>query len=618
MSYLAALFTDNEKVVPGPTFFIFFSYLPTLLGCALECPGFCIMLGLFDEPGGPGRVKNKMGLKNKACSLPIPLNHRASTSPAGSPLFLAADPTLPQLSRRNFLRLSAMAAAAGILVPNHKPVAAQSMTSSERELLLHAIDMARSAGAHYADARIIRTQFEAIGAREQMITQVQSTDSFGINLRALVGGSWGFSATQIMTRDAVARMATDAVAIARANNDVAPATTILAPVDIFPDADWVTPHSVDPFDVSLEDKAALLLRINEEALRVNNVRFSSSSILSVKEERLLATSEGSFIRQTILRINPSVAITAISPSGDDFQTRGNVVQPAGRGYEYIRGLELAASAGGWAEEAAMKLEAAPVQPGKWDLVLHPSNLWLTIHESIAHPTELDRALGFEANYAGTSFVYPPREVIGNLKLGPGFMQIVGNRTEFGGCATTGWDDEGVPAESWPIIKDGIFVDYQTTREQAEWISQYTGITSSHGCSYGQDWESMPFQRMPNVSLLPGDNDLDEDDVIGATERGILIEGDGSYSIDQQRFNIQFGGQVFWEIRNGRKYRMLRDVAYVGRTPEFWNALDVIGGPETYFLGTSFSDAKGQPMQLNAVSHGCPISLFRNIDIINTG
>ena len=546
----------------------------------------------------------------------IPINHLGSATTAGSPFIPNSAALQTGLSRRDFMRLSALAAASGLVLPR-RPVAAQSMTSTESELLSLAMDVAGSEGADYADGRVIRTQFEAVGAREQMITQVQSTDSYGINVRALVGGSWGFAATQIFTRDAVANIAREAVAIARANNEVAPSTTVLAPVDIFPDADWVTPHSIDPFTIPIEDKAALLLRVNEEALRVNNIRFSSSSILSVKEERLLATTEGSVVRQTLMRINPSINITAISPDGSDFQSRSAVVEPAGRGYEYVMGLELAANAQGWAEEAAMKLDAPGVEPGKWDLVLHPSNLWLTIHENIGHPTELDRALGFEANYAGTSFIYPPEDVIGKLKMGPEFLQFEGNRTEFGGCATTGWDDEGVPAEAWPIIKDGIFVDYQTTREQAAWISQHTGIDRSHGCSYGQNWESMPFQRMPNVSMLPGEENLSEDDVIAATERGILVEGRGSYSIDQQRYNIQFGGQVFWEIRNGRKYQMLRDVAYVGRTPEFWNSLDVIGGPQTYFLGASFGDAKGQPIQVNAVSHGCPISLFRDIDIINT-
>jgi TldD protein len=552
--------------------------------------------------------------------LPFPRNHLPFYHSNNSVLDAAPTTQSTSINRRDFMKLAGITAAGPAIAtrfPLHSPVAAQSLTSSERELLLLAIDAAKDAGAHYADARIIRSQFEAVSTREQTITQIQNTDSFGINLRALVGGSWGFAATQVLTRDSVAAMAREAVTVANANNAVAPAQTTLAPVDIFPDANWVTPHSVDPFLIAIEDKASLLLRINEEALRVNNVRYASSSILSVKEERMLATTEGSLINQTFLRINPAVNITAISDDGRDFQTRNAVIEPAGRGYEYVMGLELAGNAERWAEEAAMKLEAAPVEPGKWDLVLHPSNLWLTIHESIGHPTELDRALGFEANYAGTSFIHPPEDVIGKLKLGPEFMQFVGNRTEFGGCATTGWDDEGVPAEFWPIIKDGIFVDYQTTRDQVGLISDYTGIERSHGCAYGQDWESMPFQRMPNVSMLPGEQRLSQEDVIASTDRGILIEGRGSYSIDQQRYNIQFGGQVFWEIRNGRKYQMLRDIAYVGRTPEFWNALDVIGGSSTYYLGASFGDAKGQPMQVNAVSHGSPISLFRDIDIINT-
>jgi TldD protein len=493
----------------------------------------------------------------------------------------------------------------------------QALGSTEKELLLYAIDIAKASGADYADGRVILTQFEAIGTREAKITQVRSTDSYGINVRALVGGSWGFSATQEWSKEAIAKMAKEAVALAKANNAVAPSKSVLAPVEKFPNASWVTPHTIDPFDVSLEEKAGLLFEANAAALKTKNVRFVSSNILSVKEHRLVATSEGSFIDQTFFRVSPSMNITAISSDGRDFQSRGSVAEPAGRGYEYVLGCDLVGNAPKWAEEAAMKLKATSVDPGKWDLVVHPSNLWLTIHESIGHPTELDRTLGYEANYAGTSFLHPPEKVLGSMKLGPKFMQFVGNRTEVGGCATTGWDDEGVPAESWPIIKDGVFVDYQTTREQAAWIEDQTGIKRSHGCSYGQNWQSMPFQRMPNVSLMPGKENLSEEDVIGATDRGIMVEGRGSYSIDQQRYNIQFAGQVFWEIKNGKKHRMLRDVAYVGRTPEFWNSLDVIGGKDTYFLGASFSDAKGQPMQVNAVSHGCPTTLFRNIDIINT-
>ena len=546
-------------------------------------------------------------------ALPLPVNHLGSLTDSGTPFIPET-----RVSRRDFMRYSSALAAAGLIVPKPQPVLAQILTSTERELLLLAIDAAMSAGADYADGRVIRSQFEAIGTREQTITRVENSESFGINVRALVGGSWGFSATQIFERSAVSAMAREAVTIARANNEIAPSTAQLAPVDVFNDVEWVTPHNVDPFTVSLDDKAALLLRINEEALRVNYVEYSSSSILSIREDRLTATSEGSLINQTYFRIAPSVNITAISSDGRDFQTRSAVVEPAGRGYEYVMGLELAGNAQRWAEEAAMKLEATPVAPGKWDLLLHPSNLWLTIHEAIGHPSELDRVLGFEANYAGTSFMSPPEEVLGNLRMGQEFMQFIGNRTEPGGCATTGWDDEGVPADSWSIIRDGVLVDYQTTREQAAWIEPYTGISSSHGCAYGEIWESMPFQRMPNVSLMPSEADINDEDIIGDTERGILIEGRGSYSIDQQRYNIQFGGQVFWEIRNGRRERMLRDVAYVGRTPEFWNAMDMIGGPSSYYLGASFGDAKGQPMQVNAVSHGCPMARFRDIDIINTG
>jgi TldD protein len=197
------------------------------------------------------------------------------------------------------------------------------------------------------------------------------------------------------------------------------------------------------------------------------------------------------------------------------------------------------------------------------------------------------------------------------------MTVIGNRTEPGGLATCGWDDEAVPAQSWPIVDKGTFVNYQTTREMVDWIDDLTKMRSSQGTSFGEDWASIPFSRMPNVSLAPSPRDVSADEVFAQTKRGIYIEGNGSYSIDQQRYNFQFGGQVFWEIRDGKRTRMLRDVAYQARTPDFWHALAFIGGRSTYQLGASSSDAKGQPMQLNAVSHGCPLALFRGINVINT-
>jgi TldD protein len=526
--------------------------------------------------------------------------------------------------RREFVRILGSAGAVAALSRfDVLEAAAQRNTApgpdpSERDLALLALDAARSAGASYADVRISRLSFESLSTREHQITSVSRRESFGIGIRALVGGSWGFAATREVSRDEVVRAARDAAAIAAANDRVAPNTIVLAPVPKVPDGRWVTPHRVDPFTVSLESKAELLFRTNEEALKVKGVRFVSSSVSSVKEHRLVATSEGSIIQQTFIRVNPDVTITAVAADNSDSQTRSSATSPAGRGWEYVTGLTLPERAVQYANEAVMKLSAPPVEPGVYDLVLHPSHLWLTIHESVAHPSELDRALGYEANYAGTTFLAPPEKVLGKFRLGGDLMTFVANRTEVGGCATVGWDDEGVPASSYPIVDKGLFVSYQSaTRDMVNLMAAISRRKTPPGHAYGEDWTSLPFPRMSNVSLLPASRNISEEEVIAAARRGIFIEGRGSYSIDQQRYNFQFGGQTFWEIRNGKKGRMLRDVAYAARTPEFWRSMTMIGGRQTYELGGSFSDAKGQPMQLNAVSHGCPVALFRGVSVLRT-
>ena len=487
----------------------------------------------------------------------------------------------------------------------------------EKDLVLLALDAVRSAGASYADVRITHGNLESVTTRERQITNVSKSETYGIGIRALVGGSWGFAATRDLSREPVARTAKQAAAVAAANDRINPFKTTLAPVERVANGRWITPHDIDPFTIPIDQKAELLFKTNEEALRVKGVRFVTSSINSIRESRLLGTTDGSLIQQTFLRISPNVNVTAVSADNADFQTRNANLAPRAAGWEYVIGLQMQENVLRWAEDAAAKLSAAPVQAGIWDLVLHPSHLWLTIHESIGHPTELDRAMGYEANFAGTSFVAPPDKVLNKLKYGPALMNIVGNRTELGGCATCGWDDEGVLAQSWPIIEKGIFVNYQTTREMAPWIANFTKVRRSLGTSYGQNWASIPFSRMPNVSLMPNMQDISEEDVISATDRGIYIEGDGSYSIDQQRYNFQFGGQVFWEIQAGKRTRMLRDVAYQARTPDFWNSMAMLGGKNTYKLGGALNDGKGQPEQLNAVSHGCPIALFRNVNVINT-
>ena len=530
----------------------------------------------------------------------------------------------PKMDRRTFVQMAGTAGAV-LASGGWEPAHGQQETTppapgpdaGERELVLLALDAVKSAGAAYADVRITRRDWESVNTRERQITSVNNSESYGIGVRALVGGSWGFAATQDLSETAVVRAAREAAAVATANDRVNPVETVLAPVEVVADGRWITPYEIDPLAVSVEEKAELLFRTNEEALKVDGVRFVTSGVSSVRESRLLGTTDGSMIQQTFFRLLPYVNVTAVSSDNSDFQNRDAALSPMGSGWEYIVDLQLPENALRWAEEAARKLTAPSVEPGEWDLVLDPSHLWLTLHESIGHPTELDRAVGYEANYAGTSFLAPPEEVLNKFQYGPEFMNIVGNRTEVGGCATCGWDDEGVPAGDWSIVDKGIFVNYQTTRESAAWISDLTNVSASLGCSYGEGWWAVPFQRMPNISLMPNEEDISREEVIAATDRGIYIEGRGSYSIDQQRYNFQFGGQTFWEIRDGRRGRMLRDIGYQARMPDFWNSMALLGGEQTYELGATFNDGKGQPPQANAVSHGCPVALFRNVNVINT-
>ena len=535
-------------------------------------------------------------------------------------------------TRRDFIKQGGIAAAAVAAAGMFNPAEAMSgfvagaaeMPTEDniRDLMMAAINTARGLGASYSDVRIGRYRNSIVFTREQQIVNTADTDSIGAGVRALVDGTWGFGATKVLTKDGVAAAAREAVAIAKANRIARDQPVVLAPVQSYPNATWKSDFKIDPFTIPIEQRADLLLKANAEALKVKGVRFVNSGLLFVKEDRNFASTEGSVISQTIVRTAIPFQITAVSPDFSDFQTRGNVVAPAGRGWEYVLEQDLVANAPKWAEEAVNKLGAKSVEVGRYDLVLHPTHLWLTIHESIAHPTELDRAMGYEANYAGTSFVSPPEKVLGKLKYGPEFMNIQGDRSQPGACATIGYDDEGVKPEDFMIIKNGVVNDYQTTREQANWLKWWYDAnkrpTRSHGCSNADNWSSVQFRRMPNVSLLPGAKDLSWDDIIGATDRGIAIIGDGSFSIDQQRYNAQFGGQVFYEIKGGKIVGMLKDVAYQMRTPDFWNSMDMIGGKKSYFLGGAFNDGKGQPGQVNAVSHGCVPSRFRNINVINTG
>jgi TldD protein len=473
-----------------------------------------------------------------------------------------------------------------------------------------ALSTARKLGATYADIRINRYRTEAIGTREQQVQNVSRGQNFGFGVRVLYKGTWGFAASRSVTADDVRRITQQAFEIAKANSAFQRKPISLVPVEKVVTT-WKNAFEKDPFEVSIDDKIQFLLSLNAAAMKTKGVGFVNSNMSFVNEQKYFASTDGSRIEQYIIRANPSFNVTAINPSNGDFQSRSALGGPQGMGYEYIEKHDWKKEAQQAGEEAVMKLTAKSVEPGKYDLVLHPTHLWLTIHESVGHPTELDRALWWEANYAGTSFLTPDKT--GKLQFASKMVNFVADRTQPTGLATVGYDDEGVPGQKWHLIKDGVFVDWQTTRD----LAAMTGKKTSYGCQHADSWGSVSFPRMPNVSLQPGPGNTTIDDLIGGVENGILIMGDGSFSIDQQRYNFQFGGQVFWEIKNGKRGQMLRDVAYQSRTTDFWNSCDGLGGQATYEIGGSFSDGKGEPGQSNAVSHGCPPARFRQVNVLNT-
>jgi TldD protein len=479
----------------------------------------------------------------------------------------------------------------------------------DRELLMRALETAKQKGASYADIRVNRYLRQSINTREKRVTNISNSESFGFGIRVLVDGTWGFAASQNVTAAEIDRVAAQAVAIARANRAAQGKPIVLAPVKAYKDT-WQTPVMKDPFRVPTENKVDLLLAINAAALKVKGAAFCTSNMNFVKEQKQFASTEGSEIEQVIIRQAPSFTVTAVDRQAGKFKTRNSLAEPIGAGYEWTESYPWVQEAEKAAEQAVQKLSAKSVEPGKYDLILVPSNLWLTIHESVGHPTELDRALGYEANYAGTSFLTTDK--LGKFKFGSDIVNFFADRTQPQALATCGYDDDGVPTHEWDLIRNGVFVDYQTTRDQAAWIGQ----KESHACSYAASWGSVPFQRMPNVSLRPGREKLTLDELIADTKRGILGEGRSSYSIDQQRYNFQFSAQLFFEIRDGKIAGLVEDAAYQAITPEFWNSCDRICS-EGYTLGGSFYDGKGEPGQVNAVSHGCAAARFRNVNIINT-
>jgi TldD protein len=474
-----------------------------------------------------------------------------------------------------------------------------------------ALAAAKKEGASYADIRLNRYRVQFIFTRDRRVQNIVNTEDYGFGVRVIVDGTWGFASSSVVTKDEIARVTAQAVGIARANKRINTDPVTLAPVEPYRTS-WNTPVVKNPFDMPIQPKLDLLLQINEEALKVPGASFVSAFMQFVNEHKYFASSEGSHIEQSLIRSYPSFTITAVDKASGKFYSRNALTAPMGMGYEYVDAYPLLQETKVAAEEAVAMHKAKPATAGVKTLILHPSNLWLTIHESIGHSTELDRALGYEANFAGTSFLTTDK--LGKFEIGSKLVNIVADKTQDHAMATCGYDDDGVKTTKWNLIKNGLFVDYQTTRDQAHLIGQ----KASHGCSYADNWSSVPFQRMPNVSLEPGDQDLSEEAIIAATDDGVYVKGNASYSIDHQRYNFQFSGQTCWEVKKGKITAQLRDLAYQSNTPDFWKSCDMVGGKKTYELGGAFSDGKGQPVQSNSVSHGCPITRFSHVNILNTG
>ncbi|HEX9296629.1 MAG TPA: TldD/PmbA family protein [Polyangiaceae bacterium] len=478
------------------------------------------------------------------------------------------------------------------------------------KVLARALDAAKRAGATFADARIHQRRYESLRTREDHVVDVHFSESFGLALRVLAFGAWGFASSpraMLTDADEVARRA---ISVAKANADAQKRKIALAPVSAVTDR-WQTPLSVDPFKVPLADKAALLLSFWPEAKKVSGVAFLDASAEAIDEWKLLATTDGSVIEQRIVRVGAGYSVTAKNEKTGEFVTRAHELPPMQAGWEYVTESSLFADARKMGEDVVEKLKSPSVRAGKKDLVLAPSNLWLTIHESVGHPTELDRILGYEADLAGTSFATV--EKLGKLKYASDIVSLAADKTTPGGLATCAYDDEGTRTQRWLLVDKGLLVGFQTTRDQASWI----GEKESRGTAYAEDHESFPFQRMPNVSLLSGDKPLKVEDLVAATDDGILITGNGSWSIDQQRYNFQFGGQMFYEIKKGKVTHALKDVAYQANSLDFWKSCDMVGGQESWKLHGTLSDGKGEPVQSNPVSHGCPPARFRRVNILNT-
>lgn len=491
------------------------------------------------------------------------------------------------------------------------------MAAGEQHRLIAdaALRRARQLGVDHADVRIERIRSWDVSLRDARLEGARTTTDAGMAVRVVHDGSWGFAASTRRGPDEAVALVETAVELATVTRPLSRERVALAPEPVRADRTWTSAHEIDPFDVPEAERVQLLAEYSDLLLAAPGVDHVQASTQAVQETTFYADLAGTSTTQRRVRIYPVFQAVAVDPATGAFATMRTLAPPVGRGWEYLGGTGW-----DWAAELAElpghltdSLAAPPVTPGVFDLVVDPSQLWLTIHESVGHATELDRALGYEASYAGTSFATPDQ--LRTLRYGSAAMTVTGDRTVEHGLATVGFDHEGVETSQFDLIRDGVLVGYQTDRRMAA----LQGPGRSRGCSFADSPGHLAIQRMANVSLAPdAAADTSTADLVARVSDGYYIVGDDSWSIDMQRYNFQFTGQRMFRIRDGRLAGQVRYGAYQSSTVAFWRSLEAVGGPSTWVLGGAFNCGKAQPGQVAPVSHGCPSALFRGVTILDTG
>jgi TldD protein len=489
-----------------------------------------------------------------------------------------------------------------------------------RRLAEDALNRARDFGVGHADFRFERVRYQHFSVRDGNLQGAEDSEDLGFAVRVVHEGAWGFASGVVMSRDAAIKVAEQAVRVAQVAARMTRTPIELAAEPVYDDVAWCSAYDVNPLDVPLAEKVDVFRRWTARLLASEGVEHASGGLQQVQENKFYADLAGTMTTQQRIRLEPHVEAFGSDEATGTFDSMRTISPPVGRGWEYLsdgpaHGFDFDAEIDQLPGLLREKLAAPSVEPGSYDLVIHPSNLWLTIHESIGHATELDRALGYEANYAGTSFA--TYDKLNTLRYGSPVMHVTGDRTVEHGLATVGYDDEGVQTQQWDIVRDGVLVGYQLDRPMAHTYGAELNGGRSNGCAYADSPGHIPIQRMANVSLQPDPHGPDTEGLIGKVDRGIYVVGDRSWSIDMQRYNFQFTGQRFYRIENGALAGQLRDVAYQATTTDFWGSMEAVGGPQTYQLGGAFNCGKAQPGQTAAVSHGSPSALFRQVRILNT-